>query len=127
MKNKPKLTPDDGIEIELNSMPSHTPGPWHWRRAKQGQHGVEVRWTQVDGGGGGPPQTPLAVRGRIGGTIAKIISRDAESDARLIASAPDLLDALRHLVSCKSFEDFQACLPCARRAISKAEDREATQ
>ena len=59
-------------------------------------------------------------------TIATVYHR---TDARLIAAAPELLEALRdvlhlaHPDKAKSTEDFAARLTTARAAIAKAEGR----
>lgn len=93
-------------------MRGHTPGPW-----KRGCVGSDAYWVGPDW------DRPLVAR----------IERDrdeSDADARLIASAPDLLAALKSLLD----YDVQdaGCLPTdahldaqndARAAIAKAEGR----
>jgi hypothetical protein len=93
-------------------MTAHTPGPWNI------QHDFNVfggRRLVASAGGHSSNQHPLAV--------------DAENraNASLIAAAPDLLKAVRHLFACDmagSSVDFR-CDGCeaARAAIAKAEGR----
>jgi Iap family predicted aminopeptidase len=77
----------------------HTPGPW------TAEHATATRWPRVKAGD------------RV---IANGVAGFA--NARLMAAAPDLLDALREML------DAQVCGPCAlcdkaRAAIAKAEGR----
>ncbi len=78
----------------------HTPGPWYFdtdeRSICRGEENGRVRVCQIDD-----------------------ISREDNANARLIAAAPDLLEALRDMVSdheCLS----EATLKFARTAIAKA-------
>jgi hypothetical protein len=63
------------------------------------------------------------------GTLARIYRADklAHSDARLIAAAPDLLEALQDLLNYAGGWDAPADHPCgrARAAIAKAKGGEA--
>lgn len=102
-------------------MSKHTPGPWEVHSEPQGT------WIM-------PPDPS-------GEPIAKMTRWSAvEADARLIAAAPDLLEALRPFAAREECEigvipnedddlHNQACGECgtiliARRAIAKAEGRD---
>jgi hypothetical protein len=52
----------------------HTPGPWHLF-----------------------PKNPLCIEARDGNVALVNLARSSEADARLIAAAPDLLEALKKL------------------------------
>ena len=90
-------------------MSKHTPGPWRvvdsWTdHMVEGQNGEEIIWQD------GPHNTP---------TINK-------ANARLIAAAPELLEALEHMLQSflitQSLDDYPIEAPCnkARAAIAKA-------
>ena len=90
-------------------MNKHTPGPWRvvdsWNDYMvEGQNGEEIIWQD------GPHNTP---------TINK-------ANARLIAAAPDLLEALESMLQSflitQSLDDYPIDAPCnkARAAIAKA-------
>lgn len=86
---------------DIQATQTHTPGPW------TGRIGIG---NTVDLMGDTPPKSIGTVHGR---------NRDA--DARLIAAAPDLLDALiRAEGMC---DEPAAWLPFVRAAIAKAEGR----
>lgn len=100
-------------------MSKHTPGPWHWDSDPvKGDPLGRVRYRVIT----------------IGKTITQCYysSGDtcAEWDARLIAAAPDLLDALCALMDAVGDmpADASECWPeeweAARAAIAKAEGRE---
>ena len=77
----------------------HTPGPWHIA------NGVQIRSNRDQ--------------------IAKIwMMRDGEGreNARLIAAAPDLLEALIELADCgaEAWGEDRPCVKWARAAIAKA-------
>lgn len=67
-------------------MNAHTPGPWEIRRRGAAFSSHEIRPAKPF-----PGVIPLA-------WVAKL--NDGEANARLIAAAPDLLAALRHVSSC---------------------------
>ena len=75
----------------------HTPGPWKTKRDRHNRHRFEVR---------GKPDGHLTPCIAI---TASWLDSDPESEsaanARLIAAAPDLLEALREYVD----QDFMAC------------------
>ena len=90
-------------------MSKHTPGPWRvvdsWNDYMvESQNGEEIIWQD------GPHDTP---------TIN-------EANARLIAAAPDLLEALESMLQSflitQSLDDYPIDAPCnkARAAIAKA-------
>ena len=88
-------------------MTQHTPGPW--RVAKQGELGTQ--------------QLPiLRSDGKI---IAAIRNEGGLADARLIAAAPELLEALKTLVRRVERGNAHTTLGCttepAQAAIAKAE------
>jgi len=82
---------------------NHTPGPWVYYYEKIGnQH---IVWSD---------------NSRI---VSLSMNDDAESNARLIAAAPDLLEALSvlvELVSCQICDDDHPAIINARDAIAKA-------
>lgn len=90
----------------------HTPGPWEWQ-------GCELYCTLQDAPyyGYGEVICPTVKCGQYcqGGSVALGIS---EADARLIAAAPDLLEALEELCSCDVLT--QDLWDNARAAIAKA-------
>ena len=59
---------------------NHTPGPWHLHNAEYGKYGIEPnQWGRL-----------IHVEDE---------TNEADSNARLIAAAPELLKALEHVVS----------------------------
>lgn len=82
---------------------THTPGPWAW-----GRDGTTLR-SYAEGPSPAPPICRLTDRGSV---------RDA--DARLIASAPDLLAVLKAYEGMGSDEVGKFAV-AARAAIAKAE------
>lgn len=116
-------------------MSKHTPGPWQWfermpgrpylatpdrgqlyvlgfeRKGMQGAGPVFSHWPGISDG---------TERERKGGIMEPgLLLRDGSMhpDARLIAAAPDLLEALRKIDGCEDFFEVQAI---ARDAIAKA-------
>ena len=129
----------------MSDQPKHTPGPWRWELNEKGKSvqlcgGVPrydrtvmdfVRWGM---GGAMPRFQDSSDHGLLTKCIkwAKaVIGREHHAhwhkeldhpDARLIAAAPELLEALKAIVA------FDTPLPCglleqARAAIAKAERR----
>lgn len=104
-------------------MSKHTPGPW----MAEGKH----RHIKVDDYSHDAYVCDVGTGGEYRGNIAYIqsaehikgISRyEAEANARLISSAPDLLEALKHALVYQPKDD--SCDPWvsdARAAIAKAE------
>lgn len=104
----------------------HTPGPWTleapWRVVANGIN-IASTWTRrvdeerLDG------ESWLDMRTRVQPTL-EAVKAEAEANARLIASAPDLLEALEDLLNdCINFDGGKltdAFLVKAARAIAKA-------
>ncbi len=86
-----------------------TPGPW------EAQQVVTQSYVSPEHGWGVVAVNPM--RGRIDSAIACM----READARLIAAAPELLDALKEILSRNGFE--QGEWVAARAAIAKAEGK----
>jgi hypothetical protein len=80
--------------LELENAMSHTPGPW---RYEDDELGFEVI--------------------SYSGTICQIESCDEKDDARLIAAAPEMLEALKRVAeSNPSIELFDLCSAVIRKA-----------
>jgi hypothetical protein len=104
----------------------HTPGPWHYRRGDEWSHSVVTHHGTLPDGS----QNCWTVA-----DINKMREPAHEANARLIAAAPDLLEALRVFVSCSlpvsteiderghrwTEAYLDQALPIARAAIAKAE------
>ena len=92
-------------------MTEHTPGPW-----RVGKHDGLYYVDTVK---------PRDGEAFLGKRIA--LCKDHEANARLIAGAPELLEALRDYVrsdACDCVADAQDCVWCvAQHAIAKAEGR----
>ena len=94
-------------------MTDHTPGPWTWGKPR-GEDPIGAIFaadrTIVLNLGDGTDYYPTA------GTMPK------EANARLIAAAPELLEAIKLLLS--SSHDYQTGIAEAEAAIAKAEGRD---
>lgn len=93
----------------------HTPGPWHWEKAQTKQHLQNSKgscFAQIS------MPNPDRVRESL---IQYRLEMQAQykADAALIAAAPDLLKALKHLVDMFHPEHFGCTEAIA--AIKKAE------
>lgn len=118
MKSKPPISPTGSVNSEV----THTLGPWkaHLNAPTAAIKGHLIK-TQSD------PETPIAVLWEGGGTHGK--PRQV-ANARLIAAAPELLEALTYLVKATSLNDHLSheesltlqfeTVDKARAAISKA-------
>lgn len=100
--------PNGNAPIERSVIP-HTPGPW--RVAERCNCMIDVLHDNN-------------ANGAITKALCRVQARDswileAEANARLIAAAPDLLEALRDMVSDRECLS-QATIDFARNAISKA-------
>lgn len=92
----------------------HTKGPWNVQLAQPyDEHEFEVSYDTEDS-----LTYPIAdVRG-------KLESGDAEANANLIASAPDLYEALKSLACvCRDVSYTHSELNKARQALAKAEGK----
>ena len=83
-------------------MSKHTPGPWHIDPIKAHANGNRRIMAEQC--------TPVAV-----------VPEHLAADARLIAAAPDLLDALKQAVKLNGFREFNDYIPAMKAAIAKAE------
>jgi hypothetical protein len=124
----------------VESVPAdkHTPGPWY---PKPAPYGWDV-WGNLDDGKDtwvGPVQRVISPHARMGSRKAiEAASEETEANARLIAAAPDLLEALRltaeqslrseipdgygpEFVSKEWEAGYDAAISAARAAIAKAE------
>lgn len=74
-------------------MPHHTPGPWEAERIgiPQGKHEKGMMFRII------APQAGDRKSHDIGILFHKPYAEEATANAHLIASAPDLVDALRHI------------------------------
>lgn len=98
---------------------SHTPGPWEWNRHKQAgwilPGGALVTGSLVI------CQTPLPGGGPV--QAIAMLPLGHEANARLIAAAPDLLDACEFFrVASKGNFQFMEAQEKARKAIAKAKE-----
>lgn len=106
------------MEEKTKSEAKHTPGPWKSTVLRYGARiesdGASVAWV-------GPDDTRECADGR----IVEVMTKRAVANARLIAAAPDLLEALKDLVECDcaAYElDAANCEHArARAAIARAE------
>ena len=108
----------------------HTPGPWFGK--KDGKYSMECPWPIDHDDGHNASWLPVTTEQRR--TLALVVNDDTKrpmdfhdaemhSNAKLIAAAPDLLDALEALVSrCESLgvDGIGPQKVAARAAISKA-------
>ena len=96
-------------------MSKHTPGPW---LQSHRQTGPEAWNTQVYDEAGRTIATlawyPVTLTGGLIGTAR-------EANARLIAAAPDLLEACRYIVEAGETGDEETAIAKARAALAKAE------
>jgi hypothetical protein len=92
----------------------HTPGPW---RHEQGAFGLYISalW-----------QDDVRKRIRVADMPAEEMDPETEANARLIAAAPELLEALRRFANAmeqRSYPELQGVASDAFAAIAKAEGR----
>ena len=88
---------------------SLTPGPWH----VEPMLGDIMVYAEDEGDKG----RPVCKVTRVNGNYDEIYGND---NARLIAAAPELLDALEGLLNCHDAEDFDSARDVAVAAIRKA-------
>jgi len=94
-------------------MSAHTPGPWVAKKATV--RGEVNEWYVTEGEG-------VAV---IASCVTDIAGEPSEANARLIAAAPELLEALEGLCGLAELrpghlQDYKAAVAAARNAITKA-------
>jgi len=97
----------------------HTPGPWEVQRYTVNADGKEVSpWSRGD----------LSIKTRVVDRSGTRVADCHWTDARLIASAPDLLAALIAVLKVIDRADDRGCpagaLEMARAAIARAEGRD---
>jgi hypothetical protein len=92
-----------GLRAEVGGMSTHTPGPW--KKSKYG----ELK---------NPEGQQVMVWGC--GIAHSMRTSETEANARLIAAAPDLLEALKEIVQRNEIQHWFN-LDQARAAIAKAE------
>lgn len=98
----------------------HTPGPWKWWTTHEGSHRIN------------PEEGGLVIASC---DTRNPFSYEQEANARLIAAAPDLLEALKDLLDTSVWADAEGNVtirlsgePAVKRAIAaiaKAEGRDA--
>jgi hypothetical protein len=84
---------------------------------RQGMNGAVARFAHWDGIEDGAP------RARIGGILENSVilkTGGMHPDARLIAAAPELAEALRMVVAADTAEDWSRAVDYARAALAKA-------
>lgn len=94
-------------------MSAHTPGPWAYRLTET---------YAVLGPDGGRVAICTNLKGQHG-LGGRRESNEVAANARLIAAAPELLEALQAMVECSHTNDIQTCAMAsqlARAAIVKA-------
>jgi hypothetical protein len=99
-------------------MSKHTPGPWEYIKGASCIISTTEWLVKPSEYNEGTKTKVLDLTGSMGGT-------DTQADARLIAAAPDLLEALEGFLMCQA-QDGTKCAPNdedfdkAREAIAKA-------
>lgn len=90
---------------------SHTPGPWVPTKESG------LRWRIQTAGDRG---TLAYMTARPGSHLGNFSYGQIEANARLIAAAPELLEALLGIVGCTDGTMYQTAMERARAAIAKA-------
>lgn len=95
----------------------HTPGPWNLTAVRTDSN---VQTLAIDGNGGRSFVAEIAVESRNGGEW--LMQKNGEADARLIAAAPDLVEALRWATELAEGAplDTAQVIRIARAALAKA-------
>jgi hypothetical protein len=89
-------------------MSKHTPGPWSYH--DKAAYGLAITTGSI------AAQNIASVQAYVG------LTHDAaRANARLIAAAPELLEALKYLASSPHGEQLHDAFDMAQRAIAKAE------
>lgn len=104
-------------------MSAHTKGPWYWLEADNGEDGYGGDPLTI----AGPDNTDLAIVFSDEDSTVATTREEAIANARLIAAAPELLEALAGMVSIydsvtsgQERELREEWLPKARAVIAKA-------
>lgn len=103
-------------------MTQHTPGPWEIRKAKDGSGDIAIVAPNA-------PADQYSRPGILGECYADIRrmgennTAEAEANARLIAAAPELMEALKVIIDDPKSEVPSGLYIAARAAIAKAEGR----
>jgi hypothetical protein len=103
-------------------MAAHTPGPWFFVTSSDKREFGFIRESRnaVD------PSFPATMAGRHV-AVARVTTtgrtgEEAHANGRLMAAAPDLLDALKRAHACATVDNDGNCLGCfVSEAIAKAE------
>lgn len=100
----------------------HTPGPWEYVASNE-HHGPYVASYAGDVADCYVMSNPLAASIRNGGTSYPVHHQgdSADANARLIAAAPDMLEALKACADNLASLGWQPAEQVARAAIAKAE------
>lgn len=91
-----------------NKTPKHTPGPWDCRDGGVIVGGPFKEWAR------GSAQSQVALV-----TLYDVYSDERDANARLIAAAPEMLEALKRVVAVADRRTVE--FDAARSAIAKAE------
>lgn len=94
-------------------MDKFTPGPWFYRKSKNGSE-FAVYWSEQCA------KESIITYGGCGCCNESDESVASEDDARLIAAAPDLLEALEGLLAATDSELYGIAVSRARKAIARA-------
>jgi hypothetical protein len=88
--------------------PKYTPGPWEARLIKEGHLDIYPVGCSHD-------RVPIAVldHSRDGHEPTRVVTTPA--DARLIAAAPDLLEALHRMLVSFAGQDEELCMECGEK------------
>jgi hypothetical protein len=107
---------------------AHTPGPWDW-----GPHSDELVGRYEVNAGEGRQRAHICECHSNRQQTRKVADEEAAANARLIAAAPELLEALQSLIDLSddgslhiegSIATEDPVITAARAAIAKAEGRE---
>lgn len=100
----------------------HTPGPWKVGKRIESGSGPTRRlvYFTIDGQGG-PVSGTSVYCGKVSGATVTISEEACDANARLIAAAPDLVEALRNLIdACRENRFKCPAVTEAKQALTKA-------
>ena len=119
-------------EIPATTSPAHTPGPWSALIEGESLHGSETHLVAAGPHGMAVAEVPMSAYASTSGCRGKttITAAQGRANARLIASAPELIEALEAVIP--DLEHYVAThgpgpdkrLAIARAAIAKAKGGE---